>query len=106
MNTARLPTGGTVSYSMGTLTTPLNSGGTKIIWSNEDKFETGTKRMRNLYKIWIVNREDDAVTECTPVIAKDDVTACIKTYVKTGADPDNTHLVLQRLGEVPEWEKE
>lgn len=61
--------------------------------------------MRYLYKVWIVG-DNDEIIECPPLIAKDDVTASIKAIMQGSADPDHSHIVLRRLGEVPERDKD
>lgn len=56
--------------------------------------------MKCLYKAYVI--VNGAVHFETPAfIAKDEVSAKVKAFLLSKVDPDNAHVILQELGEIP-----
>lgn len=60
-----------------------------------------SKPVKCLYKAYVIVR--GAVYFETPAfIAKDEVSAKVKAIILAQANPDDAHVILQELGEVPD----
>lgn len=77
------------------------------VYMNGRTTKTEEEGLRYLYKAWVVSADDNlGIFETSAFIAKDEVSAKVKAILQSGVDADDAHVVLQRLGEVPDRKKD